>query len=48
MSDDISSMYTKKQNVESGRRCYVFWKREKITTIPPNKYGTFLAERRRR
>ena len=48
MSNDIFSMYTKEQNIKHGRHCYGLWKQEKETIIPPNKYGIFLAERKKR
>lgn len=48
MSNDISSMYTKDQNLKAGRKGYVFWKREKEISISPAAYGEYILQRPRR
>ena len=46
MSKDISSQYTKEQNIKNGRKGYYNWKRENQTNISPKAYGDFLRKRR--
>lgn len=48
MSNDISSQYTKDQNLTAGRKGYAWWKQEKETTISPKEYGMFLEKKRRK
>lgn len=42
---DISTQYTKEENKNNGRKGYLFWKREKDTVIPVNKFGEFLQRK---
>lgn len=46
MNKDITTGYTKEQNKLNGRKGYGMWKREKIISISPKKYGMYLAERK--
>mgnify|MGYP007043836092 CR=1 FL=1 len=39
MSNNISTMYTKSQNLKAGRKGYVSWKTEKETAISPAAYN---------
>lgn len=47
MSSDISSMYTKDQNMKAGRRGYFLWKDTKETAISPAAYGDYVLQRKR-
>lgn len=47
MSKDISTIYTRYQNNNTGRRGYGFWKETKDTIITPKDYGMFLQCRRK-
>ena len=47
MSLDISSMYTKDQNMKAGRRGYFLWKDTKETAISPAAYGDYVLQRKR-
>ena len=47
MSLDISSMYTKDQNMKAGRRGYFLWKDIKETVISPAAYGDYVLQRKR-
>lgn len=47
MSKDISTEYTKEQNIKCGRKGYCGFKHEKETVIKPMNYGSFLAKKRR-
>lgn len=42
MSNDISTVFTKQQNVRTGRKGYAYWKREKISSIRPCDYGSYV------
>lgn len=48
MSEDISTLYTKKKNKECGRHGYSMWKQSKETNILPSNYGMFLQKSRNR
>ena len=48
MSNDISTMYTKDQNMKSGRKGYYMWKNEKEDSIRPSDYGDYILQRRKR
>lgn len=48
MSKDISTMYTKDQNIKTGRKGYAMWKREKETNLSPSTYGGYILQRKRR
>lgn len=48
MSNDISTMYTKNENMKSGRKGYGLWRYEKETVISPKAYGDFVKQRRKR
>lgn len=48
MSKDISSMYTKDQNMKAGRKGYCDWKHVKETAIPPAYYGDYILQNRKR
>ena len=48
MSLDISSMYTKDQNMKAGRKGYGMWKREKEIAISPAAYGDYVLQNRKR
>lgn len=48
MSNDISTMYTKDENMKSGRKGYGLWRYEKETVISPKAYGDFVKQRRKR
>lgn len=48
MGNDISTMYTKAQNLKTGRKGYFGWKAEKETAIRVSDYGDFILQRRRR
>ena len=45
MSNNISTMYTKNQNLKAG---YGAWKTEKETVIPPAAYGDYILQHRKR
>lgn len=47
-SNDISTIYTKELNKKCGRKGYYMFKKEKVTVIPPNKYGMMILSRKRR
>ena len=48
MSNDISSRYTKDQNMKSGRKRYCDWKHMKETVIPTAYYGDYILQNRKR
>lgn len=48
MSNNISTMYTKNQNLKAGRKGYGAWKTEKETVIPPAAYGDYILQHRKR
>ncbi len=48
MSNNISTMYTKDQNLKTGRKGYGNWKREKETAISPAAYGDYILQHRKR
>lgn len=49
MSNDISTMYTKDQNLKTGRKGYGNWKRKKKeTAISPAAYGDYILQHRKR
>lgn len=48
MSNDISTMYTKEQNKQNGRRGWIGWCAEKETCIEPSKYGEYILKHRKR
>lgn len=48
MSNDISTMYTKELNKQSGRKGWIGWKSEKETSIEPAKYGEYILRHRKR
>ena len=48
MSNDISTIFTKQQNVRTGRKGYAYWKREKISSIRPCDYGDYILQHRKR
>jgi hypothetical protein len=47
MSNDISTMYTKELNKQSGRKGWIGWKSEKETSIEPDKYGEYILRHRK-
>lgn len=47
MSKDISTIYTRYQNLECGRKGYYAFDREKETVISPKDYGMFLKKNRK-
>ena len=47
MSNDISTMFTKQQNVRTGRKGYAYWKREKISSIRPYDYGSYVISKKK-
>lgn len=47
MSKDISTMYTKDENMKAGRKGYGMWNREKETAISPRDYGEFVGKKRK-
>ena len=47
MSLDITSMYTKDQNMKAGRKGYYLWKHVKETAISPAAYGDYVLQRKR-
>lgn len=47
MSNDISTMYTKEQNLKNGRKGYCLWKKEKVDCISPYFYGAYLIRRKK-
>lgn len=48
MSKDISTMYTKDQNIKAGRKGYTMWKQEKETAISPSAYGDYILQRKKK
>lgn len=48
MSNDILTMYTKYKNKKTGRKGYVAWKSEKVTSIRPCDYGGYILQNRKR
>lgn len=48
MSKDISSIYTRYQNNNTGRKGYFLWRETKNTVISPKDYGMFLQSRRKK
>lgn len=48
MSNNISTMYTKSQNLKAGRKRYANWKTEKDTAISPAAYGDYILQHRKR
>lgn len=48
MSNNISTMYTKSQNLKAGRKGYTGWKTEKETVISPAAYGDYILQKRKR
>lgn len=48
MSNNISTMYTKSQNLKAGRRGYAGWKSEKENSITPSEYGSYILQNRKR
>lgn len=47
MSNNISTMYTKSQNLKAGRKGYVGWKTEKETAIFPAAYGDYILQHKK-
>lgn len=47
MSNNISTMYTKSQNMKAGRKGYAAWKTEKGTVISPAAYGDYILQHKR-
>ncbi len=47
MSKDISTIYTRYQNNNTGRKGYFLWKERKDTVISPKDYGMFLQRHRK-
>ncbi len=48
MSNNISTMYTKSQNLKAGRKGYAAWKTEKDTAISPAAYGDYILQHKKR
>lgn len=48
MSNNISTMYTKSQNLKAGRKGYVSWKTEKETAISPAAYGDYILQHKKK
>ena len=48
MSKDISSIYTKDQNMKAGRKGYCDRKHMKETAIPTAYYGDYILQNRKR
>ena len=48
MSNDISTKYTEEQNRTAGRNTNSNWTHIVEKNIPPNKYGMFLAQHKKR
>ena len=48
MSNNISTMYTKSQNMKAGRKGYVSWKTEKETAISPAAYGDYILQHKKK
>lgn len=48
MNNDISTMYTRKQNKVAGRKGYYNFKKEKDIVIIPKEYGMFKERRKKR
>lgn len=48
MGKNISTQFTKEQNKKCGRNGYCRAHEEKVTVIPPAKYGMFIAGKRNR
>ena len=48
MSNDISTMYTKEQNNKNGRKGEIYWKRKKVNSIEPSKYGEYILKHGKR
>ena len=46
MSNDVTTEYTKKQNIECGRKGYCDWKCKKNNVISPKEYGMFIQGRK--
>ena len=46
MSNDISTMYTKEQNMKAGRHGWCDWKSEKETSISPAAYGEYVLRKK--
>lgn len=44
---DISTMYTKEENRNNGRKGYYAWKKEKEDIISPKDFGKFLMKHRK-
>lgn len=47
MSNNISTMYTKSQNLKAGRKGYGNWKCEKLYSISPAAYGDYILQRKK-
>lgn len=47
MSNDISTMYTKEENLKNGKSGYFRAYKEKRDIIPPHKYGQFIFNKKR-
>lgn len=48
MNKDISTMFTKQENLKNGRKGYGMYDCEKETVISPSKYGQFIMNRRKK
>ena len=48
MSNNISTMYTKSQNLKAGRKGYAAWKTEKDTAISPAAYGDYILQHKKK
>lgn len=47
MNNDVSTMFTKHQNIRSGRKGYGRWKREKISSMSPYYYGSYIISKKK-
>ena len=45
---DISTMYTKYENISCGRKGYYLYKRAKVDVISPKDYGMYLQKEPKR
>lgn len=45
---DVSTMFTKNENMKNGRKGYLFFKQVKQKDISPDQYGMFLQSKGRR